>query len=1027
MIFSHKKIKKLAYLLIGLLIAINLSAQTNENTNWQRIQYHQQTWKVFHTSLFHIYFPTGYDSLCSFTAQQVLTAKEKTRQRMGSVQLKEPNIIIYPSLTRQYESNIGAFTPDYYTLPTLVLKGERIVLFYDGNYEDLQEQLQEAMVRLTWNKLFSEDNLTTQTKNSFIQDPIPNWYKEGTIAFFTHEWNIEQEDELKNIFQQKTPQDWQWIIANYPKLSGNAFNYFLTRQYYEQAPLQLFNQAQKKKSLPRAIKLITKKTIDSVQQQCYLFYQQRFTQETKQVQENNNIATLKIPHRKGVIKNIAVHPDKRYIAYSLSQSQERTIYIYDTQKKKTRKITNYSLPPWLAEYSKDNYPIFYWGKEQTLNILIPQEGKWMVNHYLYDGTKTGTTVIAFADQINSISELQKGNYLLTATKYGTSDIIAYNEKQRKFTPYTQDAFDDNQPTFNQNQTQLAFQSQRPTDTLKDTHGKDSILLKKGIYTAQGKKIHALLVSDSSYHTFSQPQWIGTDSLLFVNTYSGTQTISLVTNHQVWNLKEFQPFQYLPENRELLFWENKDKEIQIHIQSLNELLQTAKQEILTPSAWLQDERKRRAVKAKEDSIIQASNNQEPSFLEEVLTPKAAKEIAKKSKDSLLETLQYSPKKSIPYFLQLYSAYFTAKVNNDYFINRYQPYLNYQGQFKFPEPGAMAKGGFTDLFENYHFSIAYRLPAGGNGSDFMVQYTNTKRKKDWSIMWFRKNEQLKPDPNKNWYDPQGRPYPAAANVKTNYFEFNLKIPKDYYLTYSITQAIRYDRTIFLALEKYSLDFDDINSMWSITTFNTTWNKLKPTLPLLYQGYKLKATADLFQGFSQESNTIMALKLEAAYNQPLYRYITLAINGQAGISGGNRKILYNMGGVDNNLSIRKDSTVQFAQDAPYTFQNLVTSLRGYVQNSLYGDRFYLVNADIYFPIFQTIIPIETAYPSINQLQLGLFTDVAGAKESWNQDSVAKSIWSYGFTARTQLAGYPISFQLGYPGTFSQKPIWYVSLSVR
>jgi hypothetical protein len=48
------------------------------------------------------------------------------------------------------------------------------------------------------------------------------------------------------------------------------------------------------------------------------------------------------------------------------------------------------------------------------------------------------------------------------------------------------------------------------------------------------------------------------------------------------------------------------------------------------------------------------------------------------------------------LQLCSTYFTAKINNDYFINRYQPYQGYQGTFKFPQIGGMDQGGFSDLF-------------------------------------------------------------------------------------------------------------------------------------------------------------------------------------------------------------------------------------------------------------------------------------------------------------------------------------------
>lgn len=120
-----------------------------------------------------------------------------------------------------------------------------------------------------------------------------------------------------------------------------------------------------------------------------------------------------------------------------------------------------------------------------------------------------------------------------------------------------------------------------------------------------------------------------------------------------------------------------------------------------------------------------------------------------------------------------------------------------------------------------------------------------------------------------------------------------------------------------------------------------------------------------------------------------------------------------------------MHFKQNAPYAFQTLVTPLRGYIQNSLYGNQYVLFNADVYFPIFQTLIPIETPLQSVNLLQLGLFTDVAYAKETWRAGNNNSSVLSYGFSARTSsLAGYPIRFDMVWPG-IGGRAVWYLSLN--
>ncbi len=121
-----------------------------------------------------------------------------------------------------------------------------------------------------------------------------------------------------------------------------------------------------------------------------------------------------------------------------------------------------------------------------------------------------------------------------------------------------------------------------------------------------------------------------------------------------------------------------------------------------------------------------------------------------------------------------------------------------------------------------------------------------------------------------------------------------------------------------------------------------------------------------------------------------------------------------MDNNVTIKLDSNVHFAQTAPYAFQALITPFRDHRQNTLYGNQYAVFNADVYFPLFQTLIPIETPLSFINLLQLGLFSDMATAKESWQKPhSYANWLWSYGLSVRSKLAGYSLRMDVAWPGT--------------
>lgn len=106
--------------------------------------------------------------------------------------------------------------------------------------------------------------------------------------------------------------------------------------------------------------------------------------------------------------------------------------------------------------------------------------------------------------------------------------------------------------------------------------------------------------------------------------------------------------------------------------------------------------------------------------------------------------------------------------------------------------------------------------------------------------------------------------------------------------------------------------------------------------------------------------------------------------------------------------DTLVRFSQDASYAFKNLVTIFRGYEQNSIYRSSFAHVNLDLYLPLFQGIINWQPSFPMLRNLQLGVFTDMAPTRNVVLPSTGVSSLYAYGVSARTQLAGYPIGFDV-------------------
>lgn len=1038
----HPCLNRIALFFLLCLFYNKAQAQLKPDQPYNRFQYHKYKWRVFHTTDFHIYFTQGSDSICSFIAKELPNAIKQVKHNMAASVMRVPNIVVYPSTDQLYESNIGLYETEPNTLPTFIIKGTRLILAYNGDYDNLRSQLYEAIARELWESQLRE-GLADQAKGVLGNEDIPFWYKEGAIKYLAVKWPIQAEDELRRSYEKNNFTDWQQSIAYQPRLSGQAFCYFLTEKYYPLAAMNLFSQLRKKKTLARASRLITKRSLDTLYAQCNTFYKQRFAKKDSSlvatVDTNLKFRQTVVPYKKGIVKNVQASNDGQHIAYVISKNNKRTVYLYHIQNKQTDKLSTYSLPPWINDYSQDTYPLLNWSEQGELNITLHVKGKITIISYSAAGGQIRADAVNGADGVTSLTETTGEDYLLAAYRKGQSDILNYNIDKEAYTPFTNDGYDDTSPAIDgTGNDALFFTSKRkekePTAEQKRTYGfKDTTQLKQGIYLLQNKTITPILTDSIPYIKWGKPVVLSNGQLLVTHTRYGSERFAVINSptqkgSTYQTISNYQPIQYNPTSNEVSYYKLEKDSMRITNEPADQWIQRTT-DTSKNSPWLTDYKNRIALQAKEDSILRAARDNNTSFLDGVLVPKDGAEKSKKREDSISKSQAYDPKKIKPYVLQLHSAYFTAKVNNDYFINRYQPYKNYQGQFKFPELGGMAQGGFTDLLENHHINIAYRLPAATEGSDFFIRYENTAKKNDWSIAYFRKVESLNPDPLRNWTDASGRQYPNVAKIKTHYAEVTTHHPLSYYLSADITEAIRYDRTIFLATDQYSLKYEDIRSIWSITTLALNYNKLKPTLPLLYKGFKVKALTDVFYALDGDEGLVAGNTFQLQYHFPVYKYITIVSQLQAGYSSGQSKVLYNLGGIDNNVTVKVDSNFHAPQNAPYAFQTLITPLRGHLQNTVQGNAYTLLNTDFYFPLFQTLIPVETPLQSVNLLQPGLFIDAATAKETWNAANLnnGKWFWSYGISARTNLAGYPIRFDIAWPGTFSKKPVWYFSLNVK
>src|SRR5699024_3208504 len=105
--FLPKKTCLYFYLLLVGLFTYSAADAQFRKAFYNRFNYHHYQWQVLPTSAYYLYFPRGYDSLASFASLHLPVIMQKVKNTTGTSLAKRPNVIIYPSVSQSYESNIG--------------------------------------------------------------------------------------------------------------------------------------------------------------------------------------------------------------------------------------------------------------------------------------------------------------------------------------------------------------------------------------------------------------------------------------------------------------------------------------------------------------------------------------------------------------------------------------------------------------------------------------------------------------------------------------------------------------------------------------------------------------------------------------------------------------------------------------------------------------------------------------------------------------------------------------------------------
>ena len=1037
-----------------------------------RVQYKQFEWKYYRFPKFETYFYTGGKDLAIYTAksaQKYLLEQEE----LFDFDLRENiQFIIYNKQSDFKQSNIGLGLENGEIAGLTQIMGSKVFIYFNGNHADFDRQIKEGIAGVLINQQVYGSSWTQVLKNSSLLT-LPEWYSKGLSSYLSENWTPEIENQVRDGVNSGRYKKFNRLTDQQANIAGHSLWAYIADVYGESVIPNILYMTRITQSVERGFLYVLGISMKTLTQEWLEYYKLEFDNIKTNPEEYGKYEQLKIKKRRAY-RQFKVSPDGQSFAYITDQLGQYKIYIYYPSADKSYKI--YKREYKLNRINDQSYPVLAWHPSSEILAFITEEKGLLLMHY-FDINTGGIQEkpIFNLEKVLDFSYDDEGKQMVfSAMAKGQTDLYLYNIGANSQKQLTHDKYDDLNPRFIENSTQIVFSSNRANDSLQ-VKPEDEDLFGKQLDIWVLDYLNKKLTQVTETPNQSEIQPYGVDSVIYYlgkknNVYTRYYAVkdSFITHidttihyHRFYDAKTSSFASARGLNEHTVHPSGKVSEIVVedykyHLlyKNLNDTIPIAKD---TTAASINDTLTTISLQPLSNKVVfkayQASSD---TLVPEVNIDKYVFEKDKQKvqrhtvvvgndrsakNDSIFEEFKLPNQRN--YNLSFFNDNSAIKLSNSFVNQEYQVFTG--GPFTGPDIGGVMKLGVIDLFEDYKIFGGVRISSGSR--EYFMTFQNFVNRWDKEYTFLRSTADAS-----NGFDVFG--------VTTNMLKYSLKYPFSEVASVQLTTGIRNDVTIVKSIDRPSLLAKNFNEYRGVLKAAYVFDNSLPKMMNIYYGTKFKLFAEYYQealdDYDGINGNMQVVGFDLRHSLKLSREIVWVNRLAASSSFGKEKLIYYLGSVDNwfdqaSSADRFINQEDINQNVNYRFQALASNLRGFPQNIRRGTNFAVINSEVRFPVFSYFIrrPIRSQF--VKNFQIIGFTDVGSAWDGWDpfskENRVTKDIiqdgpltitvfkdmhpivGGYGFGVRTTVLGYFLRADWAWgveDGVSKERPIFYLSLNL-
>lgn len=512
---------------LPLLLSLPVMAQHFGQNKFQTERSH---WRKVQTQHFDIYFDQHGDSIADWTAKNVENAYAQVSSTLGHQLYQRVPIILHNSPNHFRSTNVIP-----YALPEAVggfteIFQNRIVLPFDGSYNELRHVLQHEMVHAFMFDLFKGDGGSGGMRLAYKMDKIPLWFSEGLAEFASIGMDLESEPYLVDGISfgyLAPPSD---ALQGYMAYrGGQSYLNFLEQSYGKGTVQKLIKALKKDMDMDDALGSVTGIKASELGEIWLRELRRIYWPELGQRGYAKEFAhALTHPDREQSYTNLspALSPDGRWIAFGSDQGGFEGIYASEIdstgQLKKIKRIVSNA---WAADHESVHLfnSGYTWSPDAQRLALVSQSHG--LDQIQIVQASTGKILQRFELELDLIRNPQMSpdgkSLAFAGLQKGHLDLYLLDLERSTLRQLTFGAAAEDRPQFSHDGKSLLFESNQDfvNQGLGSLQKDPKQIYRMDLSTTQ---IQALSQGPSSHE---QPMWgSGDSSIYYLSNQSGLNNI-----------------------------------------------------------------------------------------------------------------------------------------------------------------------------------------------------------------------------------------------------------------------------------------------------------------------------------------------------------------------------------------------------------------------------------------------------------------------------------------------------------------------